>query len=356
MNVILIRYKYFILFSNIFIITILKKSLKDVNKILLDQLKRKFNISCQIINIYSVLYDFARNGNFKPKFKIIKNKIFNLTNEKGICICSIGKNENLYIKEFIDYYISLGVKKVIIFDNNDINSENFKEIIQKYYTSKKVDIIDVRGMTSIQIPIYNYCYQNNYNLYDWIGLIDIDEFIYIKKKQNINSYFYNKRFRKCELVFLNWITYNDNNLIKYDNRTLNERFKNPKKQFIQGKSFVRGGIKNLLIPTSHIPGINVHYFCNSRGDRIYPTNFFNYKIESRPLAYIKHFYTKTVEEFCQKIIRGHAHYHKDHPYYFSSIKSKINLFFSLNEISEIKVKIIENCTGMNLTYLKINKL
>ena len=309
-------------------------------------------MTSKIINIYSILYDFARFRPFKPIFTNVKNKIFNLTNEKGICVCSIGKNENLYIKEFLNYYFLLGVKKIIFFDNNDIDNENFKEIIEKYYTNNEVDIIDVRGMTSIQIPIYNYCYQNNYYLYDWIGLIDIDEYLYIKNKQNINSYFYNKRFRKCELVFLNWIIYNDNNLIKYDNRTLNERFKNAKKRFIQGKSFVRGGIKNLLIPTSHIPGININYFCNSRGDRIYPKNFFNYKIESNPLAYIKHFYTKTVEEFCTKIIRGDAHYNKDHPDYINSIKSKIYMFFKLNEKSKIKIEILENCTNMNLTYLK----
>ena len=356
MNNILNRYKFFVLFYNIIILIILKRPSDNVNSILLKKLQRQFNITNKLINIYSILYDFARFGHFKPKYINVKNKIFNTKYKKGICICSIGKNENLYIKEFLDYYLLLGVKKIIIFDNNDINGENFKEIIQKYYTSEEVDIIDVRGITSIQIPIYNYCYQNNYDLYDWIGLIDIDEYIYIQNKQNINSYFYNKRFRKCELVFLNWVIYNDNNLIKYENRSLNERFKIPKKHFIQGKSFVRGGIKNLLIPTSHIPGININYFCNSKGYRIYPKNFFNYKIEFKPLAYIKHFYTKTVEEFCKKIIRGHAHYHKDHPNYIQTIKSKINMFFTLNEISKIKIKILENCTGMNLTYFKINKL
>ena len=50
------------------------------------------------------------------------------------------------------------MKKIIIYDNNDINGENFNDIIKDKY-SKEVDIIDVRGMSSIQIPIYNYCYK-----------------------------------------------------------------------------------------------------------------------------------------------------------------------------------------------------
>ena len=51
--------------------------------------------------------------------------------------------------------------------------------------------------------------------------------------------------------------YGDNNLIKFDNRNLLERFPNPASFFYQGKSFVRGNIKDLIIPTTHIPGINV---------------------------------------------------------------------------------------------------
>jgi hypothetical protein len=102
--------------------------------------------------------------------------------------------------------------------------------------------------------------------------------------------------------------YNDNDLIKYDNRALSKRFKNPKRLFLEGKSFVRGGIKNLVIPSTHIPGINIYSFCNSKGDKVFPKNFIKIKVEKTPLAYIKHYYTKTVEEFCNKIKRGNAHY------------------------------------------------
>ena len=205
----------------------------------------------------------------------------------------------------MEYHISLGIKKIIIYDNNDLNDENFSDILQDYMKNNYVEIIDIRGMTSIQIPVYNQCYQKYKYLYDWFGFIDIDEYIYIKNTKNINNYFYHERFTKCELM------YNDNNLINYDNRTLNDRFTTPKTFFYQGKSFVRGGLKNLLISTTHIPGINIQYFCNSNGERIYPKNFFGIKFEKKPKAFIKHYYTKTIEEFCNKIIKGHASYSKN---------------------------------------------
>ena len=281
---------------------------------------KKYKLSLNLINIFADLYDAFRSGYIRPKFKNTIKKFS--PKGKGICICSIGKNEKLYVKEFIDYYLLSGIKKIIIYDNNDINGEKFDDIIKDQYLNK-VDIIDVRGMTSIQIPIYNYCYKNNYNDYDWIGFIDFDEYLYIKNKENISSYLSNKRFAECELVFFHWMIYNDNDRIKYENKPLNERFKKSKQLFIQGKSFVRGGINKLLIPYTHIPGINIFSFCNSKGEKIYPKNFLSNKIEISPLAYIKHYYTKTVEEFCNKINKGHAHYHKNHSYFKSNIGYRI---------------------------------
>ena len=310
----------------------------------------KYYLSIEIINIFATLYDTIRRGYNSPKFN--KETNFNFPRGKGVCICTIGKNENLYVKEFIEYYLSSGVKKIIIYDNNDINGENFKDIIQDHY-SKRVTIIDIRGMTSIQTPIFNYCYKNNYDKYDWIGFIDFDEYLYIKNNSNINSFLSNKRFEKCKLVFFNWMFYNDNNLIKYDNRTLNERFKKPTKMTLMGKSFVRGGNKKLLIPSTLIFGINIHSFCNSKGEKINSQNLT--KVEISPLAYIKHYYTKTVEEFCNKINKGDVFFNKNHPDYFNIIKSKIHLFFVLNEITIKKVKILEKCTKLNLIDYK-NKL
>lgn len=37
-----------------------------------------------------------------------------------------------------------------------------------------------------------------------------------------------------------------------------------------------------------------------------------FKFEKEPRAYIKHYYIKTAEEFCNKINKN-AHYHKNNP-------------------------------------------
>ncbi len=312
----------------------------------------KLMLTSSLIKIYSDLYEYSKNGYIKPQFSNKINEYSSNQKKINICICSIGKNENLYAREFVEYYFKLGIDKIFIYDNNELEGENFDDILKDFIESKFVEIFDARGLSAIQIPLYNYCYRKNKDFYDWIGFLDFDEFLFIKSKEPIKTYFYHERFNKCQLIFFNWIMFNDNNLIKYDNRSLMERFTNKTLKYKQGKSFVRGKIDKLIIPSTHIPGININSFCNSNGKLIHPKNFFGDKYYKNPSAYIKHFYTKTVEEFCVKLNKGHAQFHKNHPKYIKSIKDRVKIFFKLNEITEEKLNILEHCTKIKLKIYK----
>ena len=303
----------------------------------------KIKLVDSLIKIYTDLYDYTRNGYLRPRFSN-KTMDYSLPSKKfNICICSVCKNENLYLKEFAEYYIKLGIDKLFIYDNNEINGENIKDILREYTKNNLIEIIDARGLSSIQIPIYNYCYRKYNHMYDWIGFLDIDEYLFIENNQTIKNYLYNQRFKKCQSVFFNWIMYNDNNLIKYENKPLRERFKHQSSKSKEGKSFVRGNIENLAIPTTHLIGINIFHFCNSKGELIYPKSFMSHKFEKNPKAYIKHYYTKTVEEFCNKLKKGNAHFHKNHKQYQSVIKNRIKYFFRLNRKTNEKIYILKKC-------------
>ena len=63
-----------------------------------------------------------------------------------VLLCSIGKKENKYIKEFIQYYRQLKVNKIILYDNNDINGENFQDVLQNDILKNFVQIINFRGV------------------------------------------------------------------------------------------------------------------------------------------------------------------------------------------------------------------
>ena len=44
-------------------------------------------------------------------------------NKTKICLCVIAKNENLYVKEYIEHYKKIGYNKIFIYDNNDKNGK-----------------------------------------------------------------------------------------------------------------------------------------------------------------------------------------------------------------------------------------
>jgi hypothetical protein len=72
----------------------------------------------------------------------LKKKIANLK----VCICTLGKNENKYISEFVEHYKNYGVDKIYLYDNNDKKGERFEHIIGNNIDSGFVDLINWRGI------------------------------------------------------------------------------------------------------------------------------------------------------------------------------------------------------------------
>ena len=62
-------------------------------------------------------------------------------NDLKICLCAIGKKENLYVNEFVEHYKKLGYDKIIIYDNNDKNDENLKDVLYKELSENFVSIM-----------------------------------------------------------------------------------------------------------------------------------------------------------------------------------------------------------------------
>ena len=74
------------------------------------------------MKFYSFLSKNYFNKQFKYKIKIIiffvliRIIIFNKKLNIKVALCTMGKNENLYVKEFISYYYKLGIDKIFIYD------------------------------------------------------------------------------------------------------------------------------------------------------------------------------------------------------------------------------------------------
>ena len=272
---------------------------------------------------------------------------------KDVALCMIAKNENLYIKEFVEYYKNLGIKKIYLYDNNDINGENFNTILNSYINSKFIKIKNIRGKSEIQLHALNNCYQKYLNEYSWFLFLDVDEFLYIKNNKTLPNFLSDTRFVNCNTIFINYNEYGDSDLLKYDNRSIFKRF-TQSKYIACGKSLTRGGIKNAKIDI-HKP-LYINNYCNSEGEseELYKDKIFISKI-AVDSAEIKHFITKSLEEFCQRLTKGWPSIKIFSKSYYQFVEERIRYYFSINNITEYKYNILKSFI-INENYLNELKL
>ena len=57
-------------------------------------------------------------------------------NEIKISLCTMGRKENLYVKEFVEYYIKLGIDHIFIYDDNEQNTEKISDALGNKYKNR----------------------------------------------------------------------------------------------------------------------------------------------------------------------------------------------------------------------------
>ena len=282
---------------------------------------------------------------------IVQIKIKQMNNKLRICICTLGKNENKYIREFVYHYKKYGVDKIFLYDNNNIDGERFDDVISDFKRKKFVEIVNFRGAKKSQFQIDTDCYQKNNKSYDWLIFYDLDEYIYLKNYTNIKPFLSEAKFNECKIIYLNSIRHTDNDLLQYDNRPLAERFPiiNWDNKLFTVKSIIRGNISKIQFSSSHWLDKSIKG-CNSLGKRIKPNldkRMYN-DIKMFKDCYIDHYCFKSTEEFINKIKKGDAIHGKT----ICNILHKISLYFGYNNITYEKIKYIEKETGLSLNEYK----
>jgi len=265
-----------------------------------------------------------------------------------VSICTIGKLENLYIREYIQYYKNLGVDKIFIYDNNEIDGERFETVISDYIKINYSKIINYRGYLKPQNKMMNSCYKMNYLKYDWIIFNDIDEFLFLKNYSNIKNYLNEFKFNKCKIIYLNFMFYTDNNNLYYENKPVLSRFKERSfyNKIYWGKSIIRGNIPGINITSAHYITYKIPA-CNGFGKIRKKFN-----IDSK-YYYFKHYSFKSTEEYCYKLNKGNVAFDNTN----HKKLSKIHVYFNYNKLTIQKINFMEKKTGINLDYFrdKLNK-
>ena len=307
---------------------------------------------CSIIFFLIKIYEIVTNINKIKNIPISNQEQISeekKINNTKVCLCTMAKNENRYIREFVQHYENYGVDKIFLYDNNDVDGEKFDEILSDFIKKGFVEVRNWRGKDKPLMPIMNDCYQTNYLIYDWLIFYEIDEYIHLSNYTNIKPFLNLPKFIPCEVIYLNLICHTDNNLLYYDNRSLAERFPQTVPKHKKGgyrleiKSILRGHIPNIEIKSNHLLNTELKN-CNGYGNK--NRYFYNTYTNENDYThyYIDHYYSKSTEEFIDKINKGDV--------YITTLKyfmEKVDKYFHQSEITKEKIDFIESKTGLNLS-------
>ena len=286
---------------------------------------------------------------FREKFSNI-----GINDNVSTLLCCIGRLENDYIREYVEYYKKIGVSNICLYDNNMDGEDDFNDVISDYIDSGFVILKDYRNIKEpCQLKAYTECYYEYKDTYDWFLFFDIDEFIMFSKNISIQEYLSYDCFRPYDMIHVNWLLFGDGGQTINDGRPLLQRIKMPldvNSKTIYGfpdnfhiKSIVRGGLDELRWnDTPHTPSIKGDC-CNGSGIKINKNSPFSPYDYRKSL--ILHFTTKTVSEFANKINRGFCDGNK------TTKKEMAELFFRRNDVTKEKVKILKEKTGIDMGYL-----
>ena len=321
------------------------------------------------------------------KYNLIDKKYIKSINKKEIilnnnpikvALCAIAKNENLYIREWVEWYRNIGISKIFLYDNNELNGERFEEVINDYIKIGFVEIINVRGVEkgcfydsegiNLQPKCYIDCYEKKVSGYEWICFFDIDEFLVFKSGLNLFSFLNQEKFINTDTILISWEHYDDNNLYDYDKRDVVKRFTHKSKLGFHGvKSIVRTGkiienkkLENLIhcfkLKDSRIKfsnGINIQ--------AINPHNFYKLpnNVHDKCDIVLNHYKTKTISEYLYRHLGRHWGTGKKYTDNPKNIENCYKDFFLYNEKTTVKEEFINNFNKDNKVisyYKKINSL
>ena len=136
--------------------------------------------------------------------------------EFKVAVCAIFKNEAPYLKEWIEFNHIVGVDHFFLYNNN--SEDDYEEIVEPYVKKGLVTLAQW-PKNQAQMECYNDCILKYSKRTQWLGFIDIDEFIVPIEKNSIYEIL--QPFEKNRgAVKLYWKMFGTSGLLERDLNTL----------------------------------------------------------------------------------------------------------------------------------------
>ena len=284
----------------------------------------------------------------KYAFDLLLNRKNTITDKKyKVSICAIFKDESSVLREWIEYHLIVGVEHFYLYNNDSI--DNYKEILDPYINKGIVTLIEWPGKQR-QISAYEDSIEQYSGETNWMGFIDLDEFVVPIEHENIYKCLEN--FQKFPALLIYWKVFGTSGLIKQDpNKIMIEQFFMvfPKMNDI-GKCFYN---TEYVYAKENSRNSIMHHilWCKQKNKLLPPVNcekrvsFSGHNIlhNKEVSIQINHYVTKSYIDYYRKV------YEKTDVYFQNNPRSIENLYRIDEQCTEADFKIFKF-----ITQLKIN--
>lgn len=225
------------------------------------------------------------------------------------CICTIIKDEQEYLEDWIKYHLELGIDKIFILE--DIDSTSHKYIADKYidnvelYSYDKFGFAEKQKQLTLLNTLLNYI--KSLKEFDWCFVIDADEYITLENENDKLDNILNL-FNDYNEVVIFWKNFGTNRHIhKPDYSKVNSYREYYTKECDYSNFDKHSNVINKLIVNLNKEFDPKYIFHHHHPCSNYiKTNFGrDIRLPIFDKIYIKHYITKSLEEYIWKLkVRG----------------------------------------------------
>lgn len=214
-----------------------------------------------------------------------------------IFICSIIKDEHLFIREWVQYHFRLGIDQIVLYDNN--SSRDYQEELGD------LDGVQICPWITDDQYRQRYAYEHFQNLHnwrdeDWCFFIDADEFIHLERYANVQE-LVGDYFDYAGVV-LSWKCFGANGYIKRPSLSVRAAYTKPAELIRPNHNF-----KSLARINEISMWNDVHRFTpfnrkvvNVKKELVVGSNV----PQVLAIAWIDHYITKSWEDYVARLKRG----------------------------------------------------
>lgn len=286
------------------------------------------------------IIEFLLNTLYHILFLYVKRKTRNSCQKRYyFSVCCIFKDEAQYLAEWIEYNRILGVDHIYMYNNN--SSDNYSDFLNRYIKEGFVSVSEW-PKNYAQMEAYEDCYNKYREETNWLAFWDIDEFICPLYDTDIKHFV--KKYEGYPALMVYWMLFGTNGLLKPDAHKL------VIEQFTCSHEHLDGTGKIILSKNSNYSPTHIyhhHMFCKYRFMGLilkipmitehYKFIFFPqiYKAPRRNTIQLNHYWSKSYEEFSEKIAKGDVARKEN-----EEIRKKMQFFYNHEQGNKVENKAI----------------